>query len=127
LDRYLEAAYQQSIHRKLFEPIDRYLDWARFTSNRFLTAPIQEAREVFDKALNELSAFLAVNIFSLRSGASTEFLYFRPDQNPDFGGAFSGPDRDWFDQRVLELNQRIDACDAAYKAFRLAVKKKVHV
>jgi hypothetical protein len=127
LKRLLDTAYQASIPRTAFEPVDHYLDWAEYSSNRFLIKKIRKAADEFTRRLRSLRGFLSVNIFPMRGGGGNpDYLYFRPDQNPDIGGS-SQADAEYFRRQFDELNKRMDAAEAAYGRLRAAVKAQLYV
>lgn len=124
LNRLLEEAYRHSITRAALRPIDRYLDWAGLVSNRFLIKDLREKSEKFTRELGGLSGFLAVNIFVVHGNSDS--YHFRPDQNSS-RGLTTAEDREFFDRRSAELNQRMDKCEAAYRVFREAVKSHLYL
>ena len=123
LDRYLEEAFQQQVLRSTVEPVDEYLEWARFSSNDFVIARLQQRRAAFDHALVELRGFLSRNLFP-RKGVSDRW-YFRPAQNPDLSSSFSPEDLKRYDRAVEGLNEHISNCETSYKSFRQVVKKRL--
>src|SRR5258705_6384906 len=73
LKRLLDTAYQASIPRTAFDPVDRYIDWAAYSGNKFLIKKIRKTVDEFTLRLGRLSDFLMVHVFPLQSGANPDY------------------------------------------------------
>jgi len=124
LESILDEAYRQRVERSSLEPISRYLEWEKLSSNQFLINKIRQSQLSFNARLRIFRDCLSANLFTVDDDPG--YLHFRPDQNPSRGRT-AEEDRKLFEDRVIELDHTITQCETAYRTFRATIKKHLYV
>lgn len=104
--------------------LQHVLELAVLEEGRFVNETVQEKFEAFTQALAALRQFLALHFFGVggpRELGGTEQLMLYPELRHKS----EGPDFEYYDTKVDELNALCEATEREYLAFRQAVKKKL--
>jgi len=103
--------------------VDQYLEWTLLSGSQFMIGRLNRSRKAFDRSLNKLRNFCALNFFPDHTGNR---LLFRPDQNPRWSSP-SQNDLRYFRECEGELDENARRSSLAYRAFRRLVKKTLYV
>ncbi|WP_437954415.1 hypothetical protein WME76_22740 [Sorangium sp. So ce119] len=123
-----EVAADHSYTRAGINPIDHFLAHFGLESNAYIHDELPRVAGILTAALNELSAFLALNFFVYPSGQEmhpeTGFRFcMYPELNIDRGGRGARDDAVRYGQYALKLEEVVEHAQIAYVDYRRTIKR----